>query len=27
VLVKLIGKEQWRQPNEAVQLTRDAWAK
>jgi hypothetical protein len=25
-LVKLIGKEQWRQPNEAVQLTRDARA-
>ncbi len=27
VLVNLIGKQQWRLPNEAVQLTRDARVK
>jgi hypothetical protein len=27
VLIQLIGKQQWRQPNEAVQPTRDAWVK
>jgi hypothetical protein len=27
VLIHLIGKQQWRQPNEAVRLKRDAWVK